>query len=170
MSKRRKLWVRIAWEDRPRTMRWSQVYKILLESIDNGDYALPNGWEGLQICWKNRAHLPYRCGPWQDEMIASARSSYGWVLAVQRILGERLATAKDREEIAEKRGLLARLREWYLQGDRELIELNRRGTINDIRALVERARLRTQYEQQLIRATGNKRLRLKGFGRDVTEQ
>jgi hypothetical protein len=79
-NKRRRLWLNVRFKVPPGTPR-EKVIETLLDSVQSGNYDLPDGWD-VRILWRNRANAEMKSGPWKQELRASRRSSSGFDKAV----------------------------------------------------------------------------------------
>lgn len=83
MAKKRKprrLWLNVKAKNVKGVSRKGFI-EVLIDSINRGDYVLPDGWQVL-LEWRNKESGPMRSGPWTEEMLDSSISSDGWDKAV----------------------------------------------------------------------------------------
>ena len=85
MPKRiRRLWLEVKWKVPPGVPR-EIVIETLKQSVLNGTYNLPIGWQVI-IAWKNKENANFKFGPWKRELAKSAQSSDGFDKAVLSFL------------------------------------------------------------------------------------
>ena len=86
-KKTRRLWLNIKASNV--TVSKHEFVLALIESIKDGTYQLPKGWN-VQLEWRNKEAAAMRSGPWSEEMANSHESSDGFDLAVTDWLKRKL--------------------------------------------------------------------------------
>ena len=86
-NKTRRLWLNIKAEGV--TVSKQEFVRVLIESIREGDYKIPEGWN-VTLEWRNKERGRNKSGPWTEEMAKSAESSDGFDKAVTDWLRRKL--------------------------------------------------------------------------------
>lgn len=86
-NKTRRLWLHIR-ADAPGVSK-NELLTTLLDSIRRGDYQYPHNWK-VGLGWKNNPYGPFKWGEFTQEMLASAKSSPGFDIAVAQYLESKL--------------------------------------------------------------------------------
>jgi hypothetical protein len=86
-NKTRRLWLNVKAENV--TVSKQEFVRALLESIKDGSYELPAGWN-VTLEWRNKEDAPMKSGPWAQELEKSAASSDGFDKAVTDWLKRKL--------------------------------------------------------------------------------
>ena len=124
----------------PKGVGRRQYLQGLLESIEDGSYQLPSGWD-VRIRWSNGPRLPWHEGPWELVMDESAGRG-DWERLVRNYVSRLLAQYED--EVREALHTLDLRRDRSM---RSVIERNRKGEISDTQSTIERARILQEYRR-----------------------